>query len=480
MLKKYFISNIQIMLLLNVLVKPIWIFFIDRNVQILVGHNQYGLYNALLSLTIIFNIVLDFGITNYNNKSIAEDNTRIKKTLPNLIIAKSLLSFVYFGIVFLVAVAFQYDEHALKLLGLLAIVQFFNSFLQFLRSNISANHDFQLDGILSVLDKIIMIFICGFLLHSTTYKNQFVIEWMIYAQIIAYLIAIIVALFIIVKKYTSIQFNHFSFKEMIDLCKKSVPYAVLILFMAIYMRSDSLMLERLCSAAQNGLYANANRMLDVANMLGFLFAGILLPMFARLISNKGNLNEIIVTSANIIIPISLGLVAFSFIYSQEIMVLLYKDHSEVLTWIFRIVMASFPAYCIMYIYSTLLTANGNIKLLIAIALAGSLLSIGLNSLLIIKYQALGAAITAVFVEWILALAYIFYCIRKFSLPIQLKWVLKFVLYFIFMLGINMALKNYTDSLIISTSINAVAFVGLVYGLKFWDKKILIGYFKSNS
>jgi hypothetical protein len=44
----------------------------------------------------------------------------------------------------------------------------------------------------------------------------------------------------------------------------------------------------------------------------------------------------------------------------------------------------------------------------------------------------------------------------------------------------MALKNYTDSLIISTSINAVAFVGLVYGLKFWDKKILVGYFKSNT
>jgi O-antigen/teichoic acid export membrane protein len=215
-------------------------------------------------------------------------------------------------------------------------------------------------------------------------------------------------------------------------------------------------------------------------MLGFLFAGILLPMFARLISNKGNLNEIIVASANIIIPISLGLVAFSFIYSQEIMLLLYKDHSEVLTWIFRIVMASFPAYCIMYIYSTLLTANGNIKLLIAIAIAGSILSVGLNALLIIKYQALGAAITAFVVEWILALAYIFYCIRKFSLPIQLIWVLKFVLYFIFMLGLNMALKKYTDSLIISIITNSVAFLGLVYGLKFWDKKILVGYFKSNT
>jgi bisphosphoglycerate-independent phosphoglycerate mutase (AlkP superfamily) len=31
MLKKSFISNVQIILLLNILVKPIWIFFIDKN-----------------------------------------------------------------------------------------------------------------------------------------------------------------------------------------------------------------------------------------------------------------------------------------------------------------------------------------------------------------------------------------------------------------------------------------------------------------
>lgn len=477
MLKKYFISNIQIMLLLNVLVKPIWIFFIDRNVQLIVGHSQYGLYNALLSLTIIFNILLDFGITNYNNKSVAEDNSILKKSLPNLLIAKSLLSFLYFGIVFLIALAFQYDFHALKLLGLLAIVQFFNSFLQFLRSNISANHDFMLDGILSVLDKIIMIFICGFLLISTNFKNQFIIEWMIYAQIFAYIISIIVAFFIIIKKYSSIHFNHLSFKEMIDLCKKSLPYAILILFMAIYMRSDSLLLERLESAAQNGLYANANRLLDVANMLGFLFAGILLPMFARLIANKGNVREIVVTSANIMIPISLGLVAFSVIYSHEIMFILYKDSSDNLSWIFRMVMASFPAYCIMYIYSTLLTSNGNIKLLIGIAIAGSFLSIGINSILIIKYQALGAAITAFVVEWILAMAYIYYCIQKFTLPIHLKWLMKFVLYFALMLILNGVLKQLSDSLLISIPINFIAFVGLVYSLKFWDKKLLLSYFK---
>jgi len=477
MLKKSFISNVQIILLLNILVKPIWIFFIDKNVQLTVGHSEYGLYNALMSLTIIFNILLDFGMTNYNNKSIAENNALIKKSLPNLIIAKSILSFLYFGIVFLIALLFQYQGRALEILGLLAIVQFFNSFLQFLRSNISANHDFVMDGVLSVLDKMIMIGICGVLLYSSSFKGQFIIEWMIYAQMTAYIIAIIFAFIVIVKKYTVIQFNHFSFKEMIDLCKKSLPYAVLILFMGIYMRSDTLMLERLESAAQNGLYASANRLLDVANMTGFLFAGILLPMFARLISNKGNINEIIVTSANVLLPVSLGVVAFSFMYSHEIMYWLYKDNSEQLSWVFRMVMACFPAYCIMYIYSTLLTANGNIKLLIAIAISGSILSVGLNWILIIHYQALGAAITAFVVEWILAALYIIYCIRKFSLPVNSKWIIQFAIFFILMCTLNFALKSINCSLYWSMAINLPVFVAMVYGFKFWDKKLLMSYFK---
>jgi O-antigen/teichoic acid export membrane protein len=179
----------------------------------------------------------------------------------------------------------------------------------------------------------------------------------------------------------------------------------------------------------------------------------------------------------VLLPISLGVVAFSFMYSHEIMDLLYNDNSEELSWIFRMVMASFPAYCIMYIYSTLLTANGNIKLLIAIAIAGSIISLGLNWILISHYQALGASITAFVVEWILAALYIIYCIRKFSLPVNSKWIVQFAVYFILIFALNVGLKSFNCSLYLSMSINLVAFVTLVYGFKFWDKKLLMSYFK---
>ena len=53
-------------MLLNVIVKPVWIFAIDRKVQLEVGQIEYGSYFALLNLTIIFSFLMDLGFTTTN------------------------------------------------------------------------------------------------------------------------------------------------------------------------------------------------------------------------------------------------------------------------------------------------------------------------------------------------------------------------------------------------------------------------------
>ena len=58
-MQKKFVSSLLLLLLLNVLVKPLWIFGIDLTVQNRVGAEAYGLYAAIFSFTMIFNIVLD-------------------------------------------------------------------------------------------------------------------------------------------------------------------------------------------------------------------------------------------------------------------------------------------------------------------------------------------------------------------------------------------------------------------------------------
>lgn len=475
MLKRYFLSNLMVVIFLNLLVKPIWIFLIDRNVQLQVGHQAYGLYSALLSLSIIFSIVLDFGITNYNNRHVATDNTRLQFSLPNMIVAKAIFSIFYFVLIFILAFIFHYSGEAFYILLLLGLVQLLNSFLQFLRSNVSANHDFKLDSLLSILDKLVMIVVCGYLLLSPSTKLLFNIHWYLYAQIGAYLIAIIVAIIVIIHRYAKIDFSNFSFTEMKTFCISSLPYALLILLMGIYMRSDSLLLERIDGPAASSLYAEAYRILDALNMIGFLLAGILLPMFTRLISKKLKVDEIVSTSTNIIFSVSLCILAHSLVYRIDIMHFLDKNAAYELPFVYMLVIASFPAYCIMYIYSTLLTANGDIFLLIKMAIVGCLISISLNLFLIPQLQALGASISACIVQWTMAAISLYYCIRKFNLKVDVIRILKFILLFAILLIFNFGLQYFSVSMLLAIAANIPIYIIYVYASHLWDRQTIMQY-----
>lgn len=477
MLKRYFLSNLMIMVFLNLLVKPIWIFLIDRNVQLLVGHADYGLYSALMSMSIIFSILLDFGITNYNNRHIAGDSTRIEFSLPNMMVAKLAFSLVYFGVLFSVAYFIHYEAKALHVLFLLGCVQFLNSFLQFLRSNVSANHDFVMDSLLSVIDKVVMILSCGLMLTLFRWRSLFTIEWYLYAQIGAYLFAVLIALGIIIRRYSRIDFRYVSIRGTWNFIVESAPYAMLILLMGIYMRSDSLLLERLVGAQAGSVYAEAYRILDALNMIGFLLAGILLPMFTRMISRLGDPSSLVRSSTNIVFSMSLAVLAHSWFYANDIMHFLDHQADKDLPQIYQLVIASFPAYCIMYIYSTLLTANGNIRLLIRMALLGSLLSIGLNLWLIPSFQARGAAVSALIVQYTMAAISLYYCIRYFHLGIDAMRMIKFIGLFLVLAFCNAVLHRYGIPLLYSMILNVPVYLSYVYAIRLWDWRDISAYIK---
>jgi O-antigen/teichoic acid export membrane protein len=252
--------------------------------------------------------------------------------------------------------------------------------------------------------------------------------------------------------------------------------------MGVYMRSDSIMLERMEGPVQNSLYAATYRILDIANMSGFLFAGILLPMFSRLLSRNHDVRELVVSSTNILVSISLALVAFSLMYSQEIMQMLYTKDANQLALLYKFTIGSFPAFCLMYVFSTLLTANGNISLLVKIAGLGGLLSLILNYILISKFQAIGAAAASLIVEWILAFIYIFYCKQQIQLTFTWKWVIKFPTIFISILAFNAVLHPIVSSTILASVLNIIFFLVLVYTIKLWDRESILNYmnqFKSN-
>ena len=72
------------------------------------------------------------------------------------------------------------------------------------------------------------------------------------------------------------------------------------------------------------------------------------------------------------------------------MPLLYQQASDEWIIIFQLLMVSFVAVSMTYVYGTLLTAGGHLKLFNILAFLGLILNFGLNLFLIPTYKALGA------------------------------------------------------------------------------------------
>jgi hypothetical protein len=64
-MNREFLINTLFLVVINVIIKPFYIFGIDRAVQNRVGEVNYGIYFALFSFTFLFQIINDFGIQNF-------------------------------------------------------------------------------------------------------------------------------------------------------------------------------------------------------------------------------------------------------------------------------------------------------------------------------------------------------------------------------------------------------------------------------
>ena len=140
-----FFKGVSLLLALNLLVKPVWIFFIDRRVQVMVGHEAYGQYFALLNLTIMMLFLADAGISNLLNQRLAA-GTGIH--FWQLLRTKILMLLAFVVTVFLVA--FISGVKQWTLLGYIVAVQVAGSLFLFLRAIISARQQFSTDAALSV------------------------------------------------------------------------------------------------------------------------------------------------------------------------------------------------------------------------------------------------------------------------------------------------------------------------------------------
>ena len=400
-MRKTLLWGLLWLLLTNLLIKPFWLLGVDLSVQKAVGTETYGLYLAVFNLAYIFNILLDLGVTNFNTRNIARNPLLVRKHLSGILSIKAVLLAVYAAATFAAGALLGYGSRQFALLAWLCLNQFLNSLITYLRSNFQGLLMFGMDSLLSVLDRVLMILICGLLLWGPGRGAPFRIEWFVYAQTAAYVAAAAAALAALWRK---VGWHGLTWGRpfTVAILRRSAPYALLVLLMASYNRLDPVLLQRLLPATGNyqaGIYGAAFRLLDALTTLTYLVSVPLLPVFARQTqaarTGQGGqeLRETARMMSLMVLAATFAIAAACGFFGQPILHALYGDKvsvGEVLP-VFLVIVAGFVPIGLTYVFGTLLTANGSLRQLNILASVALALNVGVNLVLIPRHGAVGAA-----------------------------------------------------------------------------------------
>ncbi len=430
-MKRKFITNLVLIILLNLLIKPLWIFGIDRHVQNLF-EAEYGLYNILFNLSFILSILFDLGLTNYNNRHISQNHHLLQKYFSSIVILKLILALLYGLVAYGIALILNISGQNLNLLFFLVFSQMLVSFTLYLRSNIAGMQMHTANSVISVLDRALMIGFCAILIWGRISGITFSIAWFIYAQTAAYLVTAVICFLIVAKKskFPKLRYDH---KFFLVVIRQSWPYALLALLMVAYTRVDVIMLGHMLRPEENGtmavsIYAKGFRLFDATYQFALLFAVLLLPMFSKMIKEKQDLHGLTLLSSLLLFVPTIALAIGSQVYRVEIMDLLYDKNVNEAAPFFGILMFAFLGMAGTIIYGTLLTANGNLKILNITSAIALGINIILNFILIPKYQAFGAAISCMATQLFAGFSQYVVTAVKFKFALNFSLIFRLVLY----------------------------------------------------
>ncbi len=423
-MNREFLINLIFLLTANVLIKPLYVFGVDMTVQNRVGDTEYGIYAALLSFSLLFQVVLDVGTQYYHGRELSKHRILLGRFFPNLLVARSILAGGFVILLAIGALASGFPQRYYALLPFIGFNVILISSTAFLRSTISGLGRYRLDSFLSILDKALMIVIIGTMLLLPSLRFDFQIEWFVYGQTAAYALTCLIAASCLLPRLRSITWS-WNKQTIIFLLKKSYPIAIMVFLMTAYTRVDMVMIERLFAegSAEAGRYAAAFRLLDFLQMGPILVGGLLLPMLSRQLV-EGNAKALASLGYKLMLGGTIPLVAALWISRIEIMDALYINASNYWGTLFGILVLSLLGIIVIHSFGTLLLADDQLKLLFKIY--GSTLAINLilNAIMIPRYGAYGAALTTLATQSTAGVIQLLVMIHKYKLRPSAKSILQ--------------------------------------------------------
>lgn len=359
-----------------------YLLIIDAKIQDTMGAAAFGAFFPLLSLGVMLNILLDVGLVNHMTRLVAANPSEVHAAFKSGWRTKRFLFPVYILLLGVVGWFLGYRGVSFGWLLWIGLNQAILSAILYVRAGLQGTGAHRTDAWISIADRTLLLVGMGALLISF---EHFHIEWLLGGTTLALAFTWSIAWWRL--KVTSRQFaspvssEGTTQHDLLENLKQGWPYALLFLLMMTYHRVDAIMLERLApnGMIQAGWYAKSYRLFEAANMIGYLFATLLLPYFSRMIAEKEDIRPLAIATSRILLVGSGAVLWAAWFFPTGLLGAFYSvdvaQAAPVLPWL----MISFTIFAQGYVFSTILTAQGNLRVLNRLAALGAAINIALNA-----------------------------------------------------------------------------------------------------
>jgi O-antigen/teichoic acid export membrane protein len=430
--------------------------------------NNVGIFYFAMAFSGVFGSIANFGMPNLMVRDIAKNKSNIDEYLSNILTSRLivfLILFISFCCLNLILKNSNgVNDQVICIAGAGVFIQFYSLAP---RSIFNALECMKYEAICASAESIVF-FIAGTLAILLKYG----LKGVSFAFLLSEISVLLLCLYFIKVKINLKLHLSFDAKNIVEIYKKSIPFALMGIFSVAYNRFDHVLINILSNINSVGLYAAAVKVLEAPIFIPMAVTTALYPFMSKYSSDEyDKLADVIYRVYRILIIIGFSISLFVVIFSKHIILILCGKEFQGAILTLKILIWTLATQYSSMLIGTALFAINKEKQVSLILVFSTCINIIMNITLIPLYLHNGAAISWITTDFI-SLAMQGFIAHRFKIIDVGKYIKLFML-----IGVSSVISavvyEITGSNIIWGSLIYIIYILLLLLLKILPKNDII-------
>lgn len=383
----------------NIAVKPLWFLFLMMSARFL-GPAEFGRFMFALSFVAVLGYLFEGGLDNYLMREVARDRARFRELFATTATLK-ILSGILVGVVGVsMAAIVGLDARYMLLIAVAAGHPLTNGLMQHTRFAFRGLEVMQFEAWSIVVEKIAVLLFCGAALLMVREATVFMAGF-----VLAYAFACTVTILALRHRMGLPTQRMTPRQAWLGVLRPAFPFAIMGMFMVVYNRAGTLMLQWLTgSDVAVGFFGAGSRIVEGFALLPAIVVMPLYATFARSREDAGAVRRLVPRAMRGLLVIATTLAVLILLFAGDVTRLLYGEAFVPAAGTIGVTVLTMIPLGLTWLFINLAGAVGRQAELNRWIIGVTAMNLMLNYVLISSLGVDGAAWTAVITETGMALS----------------------------------------------------------------------------